>query len=360
MRIAFDAKRAYNNARGLGQYARQLLIGLRELDQEMSLYTSGKNQVWTFPEFNDPKVEVVKKSGLLGAYWRRSRLGRQAEKSGAQVFHGLSNELPADIPQTLPSVVTIHDLLFLDHPYLYPLVDRLIYKQKVRQALETADVVAVTSDAVKNSIKHFFPAFERKLHKVYQCADPVFFSSAEEDFPLPLPDSFVLCVGAIEARKNQLSLLKGMVEAKLDLPLVLVGNGKRYWKDIQFWARQNHWDKRILQVSGISNAQLATLYRKATLLAYPSLNEGFGIPLVEAMATGTPILTSNGEVFQEVCGEAAVYIDPQQPSSIAAGLKVIQEPQKRAELTLFGKQRSKAFTRASFASQMLEIYKSLS
>ncbi len=359
MRIALDAKRAYNNYRGLGQYSRQLIAGLHEIENapDLDLITTGKGAI--LPDFNESNLRTIRSSWpFFQSLWSSRKAGNVALNSGAQIYHGLSNEIPL-IPSGLRSVVTIHDVIFLQQPHLYPIIDRNIYKAKVKSALKRADVVVTTSDQTTADIKQFFPEIKANYKTVYQCADPTFFESQDVEIP-ELPTEFVLCVGSIEERKNQLSVFKAISKIRPELSLVLVGSGKSYLKDIKFWAKKNGLLNKLLHLEGINNAQLAQVYRKAALLAYPSLHEGFGIPLAEAMACGTPILTSTGGVFEEIAQGAATYCDPYSVESIASGIDSILSDQDRTSQKVeIGKERSGQFTRAKFASNMMEVYTSV-
>ena len=175
-----------------------------------------------------------------------------------------------------------------------------------------------------------------------------------------MPAEFILCVGAVEGRKNQLGLLKGMQSAGVEVPVIFVGTGKAYLKDLRYWAKQNGMEKMISFISGLSNTDLAILYQRALLLAYPSLYEGFGIPLAEAMASGTPILTSKGGVFEEITGPAGRLIDPYSPDSIGEGLlEVLNNKEATTNRVNAGLERAKLFTRENFALRSLHCYQGL-
>ena len=205
MRLGFDAKRLFLNNRGLGNYARNLLYGLEKYytDNEYYLYTPGISNEYVSPVLlNSENVYVKTPQGLAkqaSSFWRSYRLGSVSQRDNLDIFHGLAQELPKDIHKSdARSVVTIHDMIFLKHPEFYKPIDRWIYYNKVKFAVNNADKVVAISNQTKNDIINEFNISEDRITVVYQSCNEVFYDKrterelAEVKKKWSLPDQFLL------------------------------------------------------------------------------------------------------------------------------------------------------------------------
>ena len=239
MNIGFDAKRAFLNQSGLGNYSRTLIKSLSEYfpDNHYSLFTTKKNNS-DFSTFLSAQknISIIQPEKFLDkkitANWRSYTITELLTKRKADVYHGLSNELPFNIKQfNGKKIVTIHDLIFLRYPKLYSLIDRNIYNKKFRSACELADVIIATSEQTKNDIIEFYSVDSEKIKVVYQSCNQAFYNKTDKDAvkkimsKYNLPENFLLYVGTIEERKNLLTILKALTIIK-DVPLVVVGKKK--------------------------------------------------------------------------------------------------------------------------------------
>jgi glycosyltransferase involved in cell wall biosynthesis len=194
MRIGFDAKRAFNNRTGLGNYSRFVLNALQKQTPEHTyLAYSPKIKQGLFDEFPADHIRFPSsKNKLYGAWWRSYGMTQNLSKDGIQLFHGLSNELPNGLQKAgIKSVVTIHDLIFLRYPELYPAIDRFFYRQKFQKACEQADVIVAVSEQTKRDIAEFYGTPSEKIQVVYQDCHEAFhqikpFQGAE-------PNGFEIC-----------------------------------------------------------------------------------------------------------------------------------------------------------------------
>ena len=329
--IAFDAKRAFHNRTGLGNYSRFLLSGLAAMDTPYRLLLMNPKPGELFAE-RSAKLEEIQPQGiyrLLTALWRSGGMWRELRDEQVDIYHGLSGELPSGLDkQKIASVVTIHDLIFESHPQFYKPVDRLIYRHKFRSAVRQASKVVSVSAYTKNELVRLYGVDENKIEVHYQSCHPAFRMSAstqadqEKLAHLALPDEYALSVGTIEERKNLLNVLKAIVSIP-DLPLVVVGRGGAYAERCKLFAKENGLSNRIIWIEKIEPEELAALYRLAKVFLYPSKIEGFGIPIIEALFSRTPVITSAGGVFPEAGGPGSLYIDPDSPESIQDALERI-------------------------------------
>ena len=366
MRIGFDAKRAFLNSSGLGNYSRNLLNALYR-------YSTVNSYVLFTPEISEKLFEdyqrfeihapqsVIPK--LVKPLWR-SFNSTILKRNRIDLYHGLSNELPLGIHRTkIPSVVTIHDLIFLRYPEYYNFIDRKIYYWKVKYACSSASKIIAISEQTKDDIQRFMKIESSKIEVIYQPVSPVFFESKSESNLLKkygLAENFILCVGTLESRKNQLSVLKAYHSAEFKTQLVFVGKQTIYRKKLDDYIQKNSLSESVVFLENISEKDLAGLYKMAFCSVFISLFEGFGLPVIEAMASGCPVITSNESCLPETAGGAAMLCAPEDTAELAALLKNIRENQTERQLWIDkGLNRARDFHPELFAHKMNEFYKTL-
>lgn len=367
MRIGFEAKRLFLNDRGLGNYARNLLQGLVSYapDNDLFLFTPKKNTKLA-PEkiTNHPKVKIITPGGVLGAIsksaWRSLRLGSEAKPFQLDVFHGLAQELPKDIKKAeAKAVVTVHDMIFLKHPEFYKAIDRRIYYRKLKFAVHNADKIVAISEQTKADLINYFKIDENKIDIVYQSCNEVFYNHrtktelTQVKEKWNLPDSFMLFVGALNPNKNINVLLEAMNIGKdtLDLPLVIVGKGIDYKKKLLAYANKYGLKNRLIFASEIANPEpleLSAFYQMASVFIFPSYYEGFGIPILEARFSGTPVIASNSSCLHEAGGKDTVYFNPNNAEELAHHL---------AKIEALNVSVPQAFLQEKVTKQLIEIYK---
>lgn len=318
MQIGFDAKRAFHNSSGLGNYSRDLirLLSERWSSDEFFLFNPKEsNRVFEYNRNNTQVVSPVK--GFYkksGAIWRQFRISGIAKQLKIDVFHGLSNELPQNVKKHgLKSIVTIHDLIFERYPEWYNSIDRQMYRRKTKHAAKVADKVVTISNQTKQDLIDFYQIPSEKIEVVYQGCHPSFqkkFSKESFDkvkLKFDLPDQFLLYVGTVEPRKNLMTVLKA-IKDQPHIPLVVVGRLSDYGKKAFQWVADHNMSHRVFHLSGITMHELAMVYQLARLFTYPSTFEGFGIPIIEALFSRTPVITGRGGCFPEAGGPNSLYI----------------------------------------------------
>jgi glycosyltransferase involved in cell wall biosynthesis len=370
MRIGFDAKRAFFNKSGLGSYSRNLIQGLAEKypEHEYILYTPGLHF-----ELYEPNQNCIKVRGpvrplhrIFKSYWRTFYLSQQLPKDQIEIFHGLSHEIPYHFPvKQVKSIVTIHDLIFLRLPHLYRFLDRTIYERKFRYACETADRIVAVSRQTALDVVEFFSIAPEKIDVVYQGCNPVFnteVSLIEKEIlrmKYLLPKSFILYVGTIEERKNLLTLIKALHYGKIDMPLVVIGKPTPYLnKIIEFIER--HSLINIIFCDIVQNQDLPGIYQLADLFVYPSIFEGFGIPILEALYSRVPVITSKGSSLTEVGGTYTIYVDPNNVEEMAAAIKkVLMDRDLQEKMIAEGYQHARNFDADKVTVNIMQVYKKL-
>lgn len=370
MKIGYDAKRALNNNSGLGNYSRYIIYSADKFsDHELFLFSPKAEQ----RHLNDlnklPSVRFVTpkfSNKLYGTYWRSFGQVKDIEKLKLDVFHGLSNELPLSIKKSsVAKVVTIHDLIFLRYPSLYKPLDRKIYNKKFRQACEDADTIIAISEQTKRDILHYYQIDESKIEVIYQDCDEQFHTQPsirkvdEVKKKYYLPTQFLLSVGTIEERKNQLLLLKAMKDIR-DIPLVLVGRSTPYQNELQAFIEQNGLQKRVMFINNVEFSDLPAIYCLAEIFVYPSIFEGFGIPIIEAQNLSTPVVTSTGSCFAETGGDAALYSDPRKEKELAESInRILLDKELKESLITAGLKNVSRFRADVTFKQLDKVYKNL-
>lgn len=339
-RIAFDAKRAFHNNTGLGNYSRFILSELVKSKGDAYEYLLMNPKPGALFSERDPRLKEILPEGiysLFSSLWRSGAMWKDLQKNKVDLFHGLSNELPAGIEkQRIKSLVTIHDLIFESHPHFYKPADRRIYRHKFKSASKNADRVLTVSQFTKDQLVDRYDIESEKIFVHYQSCHPAFQvqGNVEKDVelikPLQIPTEYALSVGTIEERKNLLNSLSAI--KTIDIPLVVVGNGGDYFKKCRDFVENNGMKNRVFWIQNIERETLAALYRQAQLLLYPSRVEGFGIPIIEGLFSNTPVITSNGGVFPEAGGPKSWYINPESPEEINGAITdILNHPQESAK-----------------------------
>lgn len=381
MNIGFDAKRAYHNDTGLGHYSRTLIRSLAE-------YHPGHEYFLFNPKSSDRFLingknihEVLPKHiphKLFSAAWRSSWVKKDLHKYKINLYHGLSHEIPVGIHKTgIKSVVTIHDLIHERYPEQYNPVDVKIYSKKFRYACAHADKVIAISEQTKKDIISFYKTPVEKISVCYQSCNPSFGKTVSDEEKKKvkeqygLPQQYFLSVGSIIERKNLLNTCKAMLQLKeMDIPLVVIGDGGKYKKQVKDYVKANGLEKKLIFLSEKQSAMYSAgfrsaadfpaIYQSAVAMIYPSFFEGFGIPVLEALWSRLPVITSDVSCLPEAGGNGAYYVAPNSPDEIATAMKrICTDKLLAAELIEKGWQHAQQFTQKKCADAVMDVYKSL-
>ncbi|QNF32365.1 glycosyltransferase family 4 protein [Adhaeribacter swui] len=374
MQIGFDAKRAFTNTSGLGNYSRFVLAALLEQfpQNKYFLYTTRQNEIFKNFVPANPQVQVVEPAGfyrLLPDVWRLGGLASSVKNLKLDIFHGLSNELPFFLNQTkVRQVVTIHDLIYLRFPELYKTHDRIIYNAKFKAACQAADKIIAISRQTQQDLMQFYGIAPEKTEVIYQDCNPIFHYRAEPAVlqtvkeKYRLPDHFLLSVGTLERRKNHLHFLKSWLKSDLTdtHDVVLIGKKLPYTTQIERFIQENNLTSKVHILPYIPFPELPAIYQLAQVFVYPSLFEGFGIPILEGLNSGVPVVTSTGSCFAEAGGKAALYADPADITELATQLVVASTNQLvRNRMIQAGYEQAKKFRAERTIPQINQVYETL-
>jgi glycosyltransferase involved in cell wall biosynthesis len=373
MQIAIDGKRFFQNSSGLGRYSRSLVSSLLSLENEAFLLTlfRPKGRV-KFEAPAHPRLRIITAEYVLpgdagNALWRFIKFPRLINKKKYSIFHGPSHILPGKID--CPAIVTMLDLIFLRFPQYFPVFDRYYYKVMFKRSARQADHIISISEATKSDLISYFDIDADKISVVYPAFDDMLTPAGSSDLKkirsaYKLPKRYILYVGNIEPRKNILRLAQAfdllLVSGKIDRETELLVAGQKGWfyKEIFSGVDGLKNKEKIRFLGPVYGQDLAGLYQMALVMAYPSLFEGFGYPVLEAMQLGTPVLTSNVSSLPEAGGSAAVLIEPEQIDDIAAGLeKIINDKTLRDDMIRKGFAHASQFTGERMARETLSLYR---
>jgi glycosyltransferase involved in cell wall biosynthesis len=366
--IGYDATAALNQRAGIGRYARELLLALAKLDG---------NDVYRLPHARSDDPVAIPCLGsrftwqglpvsdrVLNAFWQRLRLPVPIElRTGKlDVFHSPDFSLA---PSRAPSIVTIHDLAFEVVPQLsFPSL-RFYLHTFVPRSAKRASAVIVTSQNTKNDVVQILGTPVAKVHVIPEGVSPAFTPDpGERDKTvcerLGISRPFILCVSTLEPRKNLERLLEAFARLKPtggDFQLVIVGRLGWLYNGIFDRYRHLGLEDSVLFVHGVDDLDLQALYRRAEVTVYPALYEGFGLPALEAMASGSPLVCSGNSALGELVGAAAEIFDPWDVEDMSETIgSLILDEVRRRDLRQLGPKRASEFTWERAASSTNRLY----
>ncbi len=298
---------------------------------------------------------------VFRAVWEHTAVPFEARSHKIDVFHSPNYTLPVVLP--CPAVVTVHDLAFLD-PRFHNTRLRLYLKLLTGLSLRRSARVIAVSEYTKGELERRFPYVKGKVSVIYSGLDPAFEVRPTDNGRTNGARPYVLFVGSIEPRKNLRRLIEAfelvMRDTGLPHELLLCGPwGWRYKPVVEALGRSS-MRERIRHVGYLPSAELPQLYAGADVLVYPSLDEGFGFPIIEAMAMGTPVVTSDRAAPPEVAGGAALTVPPESVESIASAIQtVLTDHMLASDLAERGRKRSADFTWRRAAEQTIDIFRSV-
>jgi glycosyltransferase involved in cell wall biosynthesis len=370
MRVGIDGSLLYGNYSGV-EYAIWLLlkaIASREesREHEFVVYVphdfrgDEPNPFHPLPQSADSNWRFVRapfegKQKLIRILWQQLTLPRRMKKDRLDLFHAPAYVLP--LRASVPTVLTVYDAMAFTHPQFCTLANRLHYRRVMPLSAQKAQRVIVPSQAICDDLVNVLQLQNEKIQVIPLGVEDIFFEEPSRERQqavkekYQLPEQFFLFVGNVELKKN-LSLLLGIWTKKLP-PLVIAGT---WLMGIELFGRFQN----IKALGYVPREELPALYALATAFVFPSLYEGFGLPPLEAMACGTPVICSNAGALPEVVGTAAMLANPHEPSEWTLAMElIVKDASLRERLRRAGRERARQFTWERTARAVMAVYRSV-
>ncbi|KLT67630.1 mannosyltransferase [Pedobacter sp. BMA] len=369
LRIGYDGKRAANNLTGLGNYSRSLIEAIANQfpSGQYLVYTpkaKKAKQIDTFFGNKNIQLKLPRNGTFL---WRTLNILKDLFQDNVQIYHGLSHEIPYGIHHTpIKSVVTIHDLIFLRFPHYYKFIDRKLYEWKSKAACKNANRIIAISEKTKSDIVELYQINPDKIDVIYQSCDDSFKTAFdgqrlyEVKNNYKLPDRFILNVGTIESRKNLKLLIQALPVIRKEYMLVVIGKPTSYLEEVKQEIESLGLKERVMFLQDIPFADLPGIYQLADLFVYPSFYEGFGIPIIEALYSQTPVVAATGSCLEEAGGPHSLYIDPTNAGALADAVNGILDSNELQNLMKAkGLEFVKKFNSPLVTQQLMDCYLNL-
>jgi glycosyltransferase involved in cell wall biosynthesis len=365
MRIGVEGRTLQGPRYGVGRYLTNLLREMvRRGEHEYMVYLSEAVQPLDFCGGN-LSFKVLSHAPSLS--WRHVRLPLAMKLDRVDLHFSPSYFLP--LVKVCPSVVVVHDLTIKVHPEWFEKEARFRFDDLFWREVEKAERVITVSEHSKGDILKLLDVRPERVAVIPEAADRIF-HKIEDDAPLRrvrerygLREGFLFTAGALHTRRNFIRLIQAMGRAQrlLDdqLQLLILGSQADFSHplDIQGEAERCGLAGRVLQLDFVSDEEMLALYNACGLFIYPSLYEGFGLPVIEAMACGAPVACSNATSLPEVAGDAAVYFDPFEVEDIAGAIvSLISDESSRSELAMAGIERAAGFSWQKAAERTVEVF----
>ena len=379
MRVAINAQlvsfgASYRNA-GISRYTYQLLDGLGRIatDLEFTAFINGaeRKDAAGSDVGRARRIQLVadsaNTSGPFGRIaWEQFRLPGQLKRLGADVFHAPANVLPRSIP--CASVLTVHDLAFMRHPEFFRPTRRYYQRVLTRRSAKAATLIVAVSEHTKRDLVEFFQINPGKIHVIYNSIAPDFQpfdpeSIAQFRAERGLPDPYLLYLGTLEPRKNVGTLvaayarLRSLIGANAP-PLILAGAKGWYYEPLFRQVRALGLERNVTFVGYVSREEQPLWYSGAALFVYPSLYEGFGMPIVEALGCGTPTVTSTTSSMPEAAGTLARLVEPDNADALATAMyHTLYDDAVRARTRAEGPDWARRFSLEDMAQRYSDVYR---
>lgn len=359
LRVAVDATAIPERRVGAGVYITELLRHLASLDLDLHVFVNRRDAGELSSLVAGATLHPVGFPNRVARLaWARSVLPSRVRRIGPDVFHGPHYTLPPRLSR--PGVVTFHDPTFFTHAELHERSKVAYFTRAARMGVERAARVVAISEYSRRGAIDEAGADPDRVDVVLHGVDQSRYNPGDGPEPeLPF-EPFILFVGALEPRKNVPALVAAYAKLAGDgLPHQLVLAGPPAWGAGAVDAAVSQLGPGVVhRVAYVPESEKIALYRRASLFVYPSIAEGFGLPVLEAMACGTPVITTTGSAPEEVCGDAAILVPPRDDAVLVDAMRrVLSDDGLAAELRRRGPERARGFTWARTAEQTADVYR---
>lgn len=368
MRIIVEGTTLRPGRTGVGYYVEHLVAHLAAEARDDEVVVASNGPIETAGALPHDVRVADGYAFPLRLLWMQMVAPRLLDELGADVAHFTNSVVP--LASAVPTVVTIHDMSLTLYPQFHPIRRVLLHRPFVALAARRADAIITVSHSARRDILRHYRVPPERVRVVYEAAAPVFRPIADAEYLASvarryrLPPRFALYVGTVEPRKNLPRLLEAFARRKRagDLPHALVCTGRYGWRarDVRRTVERLALGDAIRFLGYVPFADLPALYNLAELFVFPSLHEGFGLPVLEAMACGVPTIVGANSSLLEVGGAAAEAVDATDTEAIGdAIVRLARDPEARRERARLGLARARAFSWRRAARETLEVYRAV-
>lgn len=372
MTIGYDAKSIVGDVAGIGNYARTLVNDIEKVVKPTTmlyLYAPDRgNSALRRQITENQHMQYIYLKGYNGAIarcmWHMKGIVKDLVRDGVNIYHGLSGELPMGIKEAgIKTVVTIHDLVFMRYPQYYNWLERKIMEWKFYKTCHEADRIIATSECTKRDVMLYGDVPANKIDVIYQSCGS-FYKLPESEKKMQevhtsymLPERYIVNVGTIEERKNVLLAVKALRLLPEEISLVIVGKSTPYADKVKKYVAGNGLKDRVLFLHNVPTDDLPAIYQMAEACVYPSRYEGFGLPVIEAIQSGLPVVACKGSCLEEAGGNSTLYVDPDDVYAMAHAIKLtLKGAPARDERIAEGLQYISRFENNNVAQSVVDLY----
>ena len=376
MKIGIEAQRIFRKKKhGMDMVALELIRNLQQIDHENEYY------IFVRPDEDDAVIKVTPNFNIIRlkahSYpaWEQIALPKAVKKYGCEILHCTSNTAPVNC--SIPLITTLHDIIYMESSFIkiatgaasaYQKLGNIYRKLVVPAVVKNSSKIITVSNFERKRIADFFSIQENeKLMAVYNGVSEHFKPVKNNDElkrvkeKYRLPDKYFFFLGNTDPKKNTKGTLKAFSDFRKqtgkDYKLVMLDYDKKELEKLLEEIGDKKLMKSIVLTGYVANTDLPAIYSQSELFLYPSLRESFGIPILEAMASGAPVITSNTSSMPEIAGKAGIMIDPYQPEQITTAMKIVSsEVNLKAEMIREGILQATKFSWKTMAEEVLNIY----
>lgn len=364
MVFAFDAKRLFHNFTGLGNYSRTFLKNLQSRfpEHEYHLFTPNISNHEETTYFLDSSKFVIHNSSQ--PLWRTFGMSKEINHLRPDIFHGLSHELPFGLHNSIKKVVTFHDLIYEIYPKQFGFWDRNMYKMKYSRAAIESDFIVSISESTRQDLQNIYKIPENKIKVIYQSCQNVFqHKKIVRSDPNILYDDYYLYVGSLIERKNIHNIIETFsnLDEIYKKPFVIVGSGPKLYVDqVKRKIKHLKLETWFHFLPHVNNSDLVAIYDKSFAMVYPSVYEGFGIPVIESLFRRKPVITSRMSSLPEAAGPGGILVNPLDTEEIKQAMQALHNPDLYQKLSKGGYQYVlENFSSEITAGAMMDFYRQI-
>jgi len=369
MKIGMDVSFISGEKSGIERYAASLVNGLAKIDckNDYFLYTYRRTRSDLAANKTNFTFRVSEKYFFYTALWVKFYLPVTAKRDKVDILHCPCYIAP--VTDSFRVVITIHDMASWIFPENFPLKHRMVYSLLVPSSARKAARIIAVSESTKRDIVKFFRIPEEKIEVIYEGVSEIYKPVKDENllkgtrrkYDIPPSSPYILCVGTLEPRKNVARLIESFVylkaDGKIKQKLVIAGGKGWLYDDIFRTVEKFKVREEVIFTGCVPEGDLPSLYSGADLFVYPSLYEGFGLPPLEAMACGAPVVSSDVSSLPEVVGDAGILVNPYEKEELAKSIyEVINNPELKKKMISKGIERAKKFSWQTAARKTLALY----